>query len=139
MITRSDVGTRRTPNGHVKIPPTGRCCLPAPPGHLRVTEVPTRNFRLVKVKIPATPPEPHRGERRPTSGYGDGHGRARQRPRNHPSQAPHPPISNRVHAMSQPESAVADAKARGRKGGAPSQGKESLADLAARYGLKRAI
>ncbi|SDQ53847.1 ABC transporter permease [Thermostaphylospora chromogena] len=41
--------------------------------------------------------------------------------------------------MSQPESAVADAKARGRKGGAPSPGKESLADLAARYGLKRAI
>ncbi|GAA5073239.1 teichoic acid transport system permease protein [Thermocatellispora tengchongensis] len=46
--------------------------------------------------------------------------------------------------MSQPESAVADAKARGRKDGTSSQGpnapgKESLAELAARYGLRRAI
>jgi teichoic acid transport system permease protein len=41
--------------------------------------------------------------------------------------------------MSQPESAVADAKARGRKDGDPSQAKEPLAELAVRYGLKRAI
>ncbi|MDF5757847.1 ABC transporter permease [Spongiactinospora sp. TRM90649] len=41
--------------------------------------------------------------------------------------------------MSQPESAVADARAGGRKDGTPSPGKESLAQLAARYGLRRAI
>lgn len=39
--------------------------------------------------------------------------------------------------MSQPESAVADA--RSRNNGTPSPGKESLAELAARYGLRRAI
>ncbi|PZG43621.1 ABC transporter [Spongiactinospora gelatinilytica] len=41
--------------------------------------------------------------------------------------------------MSQPESALADARAGGRKDGTPSAGKESLAQLAERYGLRRAI
>ncbi|GLW12915.1 transport permease protein [Microtetraspora sp. NBRC 13810] len=41
--------------------------------------------------------------------------------------------------MSQPESAVADARAGGRKDGTPSRGKEPLAELASRYGLRRAI
>ncbi|MCG5219866.1 ABC transporter permease [Streptosporangium sp. KLBMP 9127] len=41
--------------------------------------------------------------------------------------------------MSQPESALADAQAGGRKNGAPPKGKEPLAKLAERHGLRRAI
>ncbi|GII94768.1 ABC transporter permease [Sinosporangium siamense] len=41
--------------------------------------------------------------------------------------------------MSQPESAIADAQAGGRNGGTPPRGKEPLAKLAQRYGLRRAI
>ncbi|SDH44783.1 teichoic acid transport system permease protein [Sinosporangium album] len=41
--------------------------------------------------------------------------------------------------MSQPESAIADAQAGGRNGGTPPWGKEPLAKLAKRYGLRRAI
>jgi teichoic acid transport system permease protein len=41
--------------------------------------------------------------------------------------------------MSQPESALADAQAGGRKDGASTKGQEPLAKLAQRYGLRRAI
>src|SRR5690606_3266058 len=55
-----------------------------------------------------------------------------------PSGASLPALSNRVLAMSQPESAVADAQAGDRGGATPMKG-ESLAAFAERHGLRRSI